>query len=81
MTYNPADPTIDDLILRGSINPSFASPPLPLASLSDPTTKLPLPTTSTVLGGVISTPHGDEADYAGLFAADTRGVFVGPLPS
>ena len=81
VSYNPADPTIDDLILPGSINPSFASPPLPPASLSDPTTKLPLPTTSTVLGGVISTPHGDEADYAGLFAADTRGVFVGPLPS
>jgi len=42
---------------------------------------LPLPTKSTVLGGVISTVHGDEADFAGIFAADARGVFVGPIPS
>jgi hypothetical protein len=39
-----------------------------------------LPTKSTVLGGVVSTPHGDSQDFAGIFAADTRGVFVGPLP-
>jgi hypothetical protein len=45
---------------------------------------LPLPTKSTVLGGVISTSHGsnpDAYDFAGIFAADTRGVFVGTLPS
>jgi hypothetical protein len=30
-----------------------------------------------VLGGVISTTTGDSADYAGLFAAQTNGVFVG----
>jgi hypothetical protein len=106
VAYNTAlDPTIDDTILPGSINASFASPPLPAtssatitslsgsnsvntvqttapaAALSNPDAKLPLPTTSTVLGGVISTTHGDEADFAGIFAADTRGVFVGVLPS
>ena len=66
------DPTIDDFIYPGgSINPSFA-----VAGV--------LPSESTVLGGVISTKHGDppdSADFAGLFAADTRGVFVGVLPS
>ena len=66
------DPTIDDAVLPGSINLSFA----PSITASPP----PLPTKSTVLGGVISTPHGDEADYAGIFAVDTRGVFVGILP-
>ncbi len=108
VNYNPADPTIDDLILPGSINASFASVALPATSngtqtnssssgtggnnsgstttapvpaLSDPNAVLPLPTKSTVLGGVISTTHGDEADYAGIFAADTKGVFVGTLPS
>jgi hypothetical protein len=42
---------------------------------------LPIPTKSTVLGGVISTIHGDGADFAGIFAADTSGVFVGPIPT
>ena len=42
---------------------------------------LPLPTKSTVLGGVISTAQGTANDHAGLFAADARGVFVGALPS
>ncbi len=109
VAYNPADKTIDDLILPGEINASFAAVPLPItsngtqtsssssgngsasssgssitapvASLAVPTAILPLPTTSMVKGGVISTPHGDEADFAGIFAADTRGVFVGNLPS
>jgi hypothetical protein len=47
------------------------------------TTNLAIPTKSTVLGGVISTSHGnnpDAFDFAGIFAADTRGVFVGPIP-
>jgi hypothetical protein len=126
------DPTIDDLILPGSINASFASAPLSQAQLSSGTVtitssngsagqstttqtssptgttisststnangqtstssitstqtvtlNLPLPTKSTVLGGVISTSHGDNpdaSDFAGLFAADARGVFVGTLP-
>ncbi len=106
VSYNTAiDPTIDDFIFPGgSINPSFASPPLSQATLSGSTTvttnqgttingssttttvspsdqPLPLPTKSTVLGGVISTTHGDSADFAGLFAADTSGVFVGAIPA
>jgi hypothetical protein len=67
------DPTIDDAVLPGSINMSYAP--------SITKSPAPLPKTSTVLGGVISTPHGDDADYAGIFAADTRGVFVGVLPT
>lgn len=72
--YEPSsDPTIDDLVLPGgAINPSFA-PALSATS--------PLPSKSTVLGGVISTNHGDNADFAGIFAANTNGVFVGPLPT
>jgi hypothetical protein len=66
------DPTIDDAVLPGSINLSLA----PSLTATSPT----FPQKSTVLGGVISTPHGDEADYAGVLAADTRGVFVGILP-
>jgi len=105
VAYNTSiDPTIDDAILFGAINPSFAPAPLSQATLSGPTTVttnqgtsaggstqtstvaannqvLPLPTKSTVLGGVFSTVHGDEADFAGIFAADTRGVFVGSSPS
>lgn len=82
VAYNHVqDPTIDDYIYPGAINPSFASPPVPASSLSDGATVLPLPTKSTVLGGVVSTVHGDEADFAGIFAADARGVFVGALPS
>ncbi len=111
--YNTTiDPTIDDLILLGgAINPSFASPPLSEATLTNTTTTttnsasattgttsttsgsssittvtpneqpLPLPTKSTVLGGVISTQHGDSADFAGIFAFNTSGVFVGAIPS
>jgi hypothetical protein len=72
--YDPAsDPTIDDLVLPGgAINPSLA--PSPSASSS-------LPARTTVLGGVVSTSHGDNADFAGLFAANTKGVFVGPSPT
>ena len=70
VTYaaSTVDPTIDDYIYPGgSINPSFVGPGV-------------LPSQSTVLGGVVSTSHGslpDSADFAGLFAADTRGVFIG----
>lgn len=82
--YNTAiDPTIDDNILPGAINPSFASRPLTGEALAEPESPLPLPTRSTVFGGVISTSHGDNPDafdFAGLFAADTRGVFIGTLP-
>lgn len=129
------DPTIDDYILPGAINPSFASAPLTASQLQNPTVtstytsntsgpagstnssqtttssgggqtttssingpggsisstssstitgtttlNLPLPSKSTVLGGVISTQHGDAQDYASILAADTSGVFVGTLP-
>jgi hypothetical protein len=50
-------------------------------STSSYATPVPLPTKSTVVGGVFSTPHGPGTDYAGIYAADTRGVFVGSLPS
>jgi hypothetical protein len=80
VAYNAADPTIDDAILGGAINPSFASAPLAASALT-PGAALPLPTQSTVLGGVVSNPHGDNQDYAGIFAADTSGVFVGKPPS
>ena len=46
-----------------------------------PNTPIPVPSQSTVLGGVVSTPHGPVADYAGLFAANTVGVIVGGRPA
>ncbi|MFI5460670.1 MAG: hypothetical protein ACHRXM_35085, partial [Isosphaerales bacterium] len=72
--YDPSsDPTIDDLVLPGgAINPSFV-PALGATSS--------LPSKSTVLGGVVSNAHGDQADFAGIFAANTSEVFVGPLPT
>ncbi len=77
------DPTIDDLVLSGAINLDFVPPPLPPGSGADPSTPIPLPTESTVLGGVISTrlPFEDQFDYAGIYAADTRGIFIGSLPN
>jgi hypothetical protein len=80
--YDPTgDPTIDDWVLpRGSINPSFAPHPLTTSPSPSAGTTLPLPSKSTVLGGVISTSHGDSADFAGIFAANTSGVLVGALP-
>jgi len=45
------------------------------------TLNLPLPRKSTVLGGVVSHTHVGQADFAGIFAADTRGVFIGILPN
>jgi hypothetical protein len=70
------DPVIDDCILFGAINASLT--PAPLAPDADPTATIPLPSRSTVAGGVFRTPGA--VDFAGLFAADTRGVFVGTLP-
>jgi len=52
---------------------------------STSTIPLSLPSKSTVLGGVISNSHNDNplerSDFAGIFADDTRGVFVGTLPT
>jgi len=68
-----------DLVLPGgSINPSLI--PAPLSPTTTPGTPVPIPSTSTVLGGVVTSPHPNKADFAGIFAADTRGVIVGPLP-
>jgi len=91
------DPNVHVNILPGAINKSFASTPLPSSvtgtgvpgmnggvSITATTNFLAIPTKSTVLGGVISTSHGanpDGNDFAGIFAADTSGVFVGPLPN
>ena len=84
------DPTIDDTILPGAINRSFATAPasIPLPLSPPPTIpatiKLSLPSKSTVLGGVISHQHvgnPDANDFAGIFADDTSGVFVGVLPT
>ena len=92
--YNTSlDPTIDDTILPGAINPSFATAPADLNATNVtpggtvPTTTtitLSLPSKSTVLGGVISNQHmgnPDAEDFAGIFANDTSGVFVGILPT
>jgi hypothetical protein len=75
--YDPTrDPIIDDCVLPGSINRSFAP-----ASQGGTGAGSGLPSQSTVLGGVFTTtPHPDDSDFAGLFAADTTGVFVGTLP-
>jgi hypothetical protein len=97
VNYDPIDPTIDDAIFPGAINRTFASQPAinsaitvtngsSSSSSSSQTVqtvpaKLAIPKQSTVLGGVVSTPHGDQFDYAGIFAADTSGVFVGTLPT
>ncbi len=75
--YGTANP--QECMLSGSINASFA--PTPLSSNADATTPIPLPSKSTVLGGVIDTNStSNDFDHAGLFAADTRGVLVGALP-
>lgn len=70
------DPVIDDVILSGAINGSLVQP-YP-TSFDSPETPVPLPRRSTVAGGVFRTPGA--VDFAGLFAADTRGVFTGRLP-
>jgi len=88
--WNTTSP--DNTILPGAINPSFATAPADLnatnvtpggTASTTTTIKLSLPSKSTVLGGVISNPHtGPEPnDFAGFFADDTSGVFVGVLPT
>ncbi|MEO6808162.1 MAG: hypothetical protein ABI353_03500 [Isosphaeraceae bacterium] len=55
----------------------FTAPPYDAAN--DPTIDdcvVPGSINAIVLRGVISSNHGDEADYAGFFAADTQGVTV-----
>lgn len=82
------DPTFDDVVLpTGSINAGFAPPasafptPREIAASPPGSLAIPVPSKATVLGGVISTATGDSADYAGIFAANTSGVYVGKLPN
>ena len=69
------DPAIHDTVLPGSINKSFYVPP------SGTPLKINPPKQSSALGGVITTAHANNSDYAGFFAADTTGVYAGTLPS
>jgi hypothetical protein len=76
--FENAGITVDALVLPGGvINPGFA--PQPLAPNAAQGTPLPVPGKLTILGGVVSTQHGSNADFAGLFAANTSGVIVGQL--
>jgi len=59
-------------VLPGSIHREFAP---------SPTSSRRTPSKSTVDGGVITTAHANGSDHAGIFAADTSGVFVGTLPA
>ena len=79
---SPQDPELKVVLPGGSVNPSFA----PKLQLVPPAaaegSELPLPSKSTVLGSVITTMPGENGtDYAGIFAANTNGVIVGPLPT
>jgi hypothetical protein len=73
---NPSIRASEIVLPGGSINPSF----IPAPTTPTPGTPVPIPIKSTVLGGVVTTAHINNADYAGIFAADTRGVIVGPVP-
>jgi hypothetical protein len=76
------DPELAAVLQGGVINPSVA----PKLQLVPPEaaagTQLPLPSKPTVLGSVITTAPGlSGTDYAGVFAANTNGVLIGPLPT
>ncbi len=71
-------PTNELVLPGGSINPSFAPALLAVPAAGDP---LPMPTEPTVTGEVVTSNHVYHSDYAGIFAADTDGVIVGPLPT
>jgi hypothetical protein len=68
------------VLAGGSINPSYAAKLQLLPPEAAAGTELPLPSTSTVLGSVITTSPG-TGDYAGIFAVNTNGVIVGPIPT
>jgi hypothetical protein len=64
------------------VNPTFAPKLQLLPPLAVDATQLPLPSKSTILGSVITTSPGlAGTDYAGIFAANTNGVFVGLIPT
>ncbi len=76
-----ADPTVHDTVLPGSINKSFyVAPTVTTSSAGVTTTTVNPPSTSSALGGVFTTGHANDSDYAGFFAADTTGVYAGSLP-
>ena len=77
---NAADPELPEVMPGGVINPSLAPKLQLLPPDAAAATELPLPTKSTVLGSVITTLPG-TGDYAGIFAANTNGVLVGPVPT
>ena len=69
---------VNQIVLAGgSINASFAPAPSAPPGMNSP---LPLPSKPTVLGTVITSTHVFPADYAGIFASNTTGVIVGPVP-
>jgi len=71
-----------EVLSGGQINPTFAPKLQLLLPLAAAATQLPLPSKSTVLGSVITTKPGlAGTDYAGIFAANTNGVLVGPIPT
>ncbi len=89
------DPNVHDTVLPGSINHNFAQQQPSPAIVANPdgktetvTTTTVYPTQGTVLGGVFTTAKPaangvglvNNADYAGVFAADTTGVFIGNPP-
>lgn len=79
---SPQDPELKVVLSGGSVNPSFA-PKLQLVPPAAPEgSELPLPSKSTVLGSVTTTAKGENgSDYSGIYATNTNGVIVGPLPT
>jgi len=77
---NASDPELPQVLPGGSINPSLAAKLQLLPPVLGAATALPLPSKSTVLGSVMTTMPG-TGDYAGIFAANTNGVRVGPVPT
>ncbi len=75
------DPAVHDTVLPGSINKSFFVKPTTSTTNGVTTTTVNPPTRSSALGGVFTTAHANNSDYAGFFAADTTGVYAGTLPS
>jgi hypothetical protein len=77
---NAADPELPEVLSGGVINPSLAPKLQLLPPAASAGTELPLPTKSTILGSVITTAAW-TGDYAGFFATNANGVFVGQLPT
>jgi hypothetical protein len=79
---NAQDPELVAVQAGGAVNPTFAPKLQLLPPLAVDATQLPLPSKSTILGSVITTAPGlAGTDYAGVFATNTNGVLVGPVPT